>query len=275
MVAPTLLPEWLHERLARSAGRSLAYCYALFAATLFAEAAHADIVDYRNGVVLIGGHLDNDDAERFEELSKRHKIDYVVVASPGGRAEVAIQIAGAVNELSIPVEVEGFCLSSCANYILPAASEVRIRSGSAIGYHGLISSSDHTVPLSIGLRCFFGHQDSCIEAQRRKNLQRVAAMEARFFAQLGTDVGRFDDLQQAAFEWAAETGIASNHDEDLFWTPDPEALYTCLGLSVPVREVPLVPNRPGKLDGNYDIRLFDGPPLECAEQIASDNPYFH
>ncbi len=59
----------------------------------------------------------------------------ILLASPGGRTDIAIAIGKIVLQNSLSLEVGGVCLSSCADYILPAAKAVKLQSGSVIGFH--------------------------------------------------------------------------------------------------------------------------------------------
>jgi hypothetical protein len=60
----------------------------------------------------------------------------LVIASSGGNVDLAIFAAYVLKTRALDVEVSGICMSSCANYILPAAKRVFLDQHSAILVHG-------------------------------------------------------------------------------------------------------------------------------------------
>ena len=65
-------------------------------------------------------------------------ITTVVINSSGGLVPQAAEIATEIHGRHLKVQVNGYCLSACANYILPAAAHVELRPGLA-GFHGDIT----------------------------------------------------------------------------------------------------------------------------------------
>lgn len=60
----------------------------------------------------------------------------IIISSGGGDAESAITLANWIRENNISITIENACISSCANYIVPAASQTLVRKGAIIGWHG-------------------------------------------------------------------------------------------------------------------------------------------
>jgi hypothetical protein len=60
----------------------------------------------------------------------------VVVSSLGGSADVGLEIAEYVQRNRIHVRIDEFCLSACAEFILPAAQSVEFGPQAIIGFHG-------------------------------------------------------------------------------------------------------------------------------------------
>lgn len=60
----------------------------------------------------------------------------IVVESEGGHALPAIAIGMYVREKGLDIEVEGYCLSACANYIFTAGKTKYVKKYSQIIYHG-------------------------------------------------------------------------------------------------------------------------------------------
>ena len=63
-------------------------------------------------------------------------VDTLVIASGGGETGLGREIGTWVHEGQITVVVEGYCFSSCANYIFTAAPKKVIRGGAVVGWHG-------------------------------------------------------------------------------------------------------------------------------------------
>lgn len=59
----------------------------------------------------------------------------VVVKSQGGDVIAAIEIAKIIKKRNLDVEVNGYCLSACAQYILPSARNIIIRDKSIVALH--------------------------------------------------------------------------------------------------------------------------------------------
>ncbi|WP_197714550.1 hypothetical protein, partial [Klebsiella variicola] len=66
----------------------------------------------------------------------------ISINSGGGDIETAINIGRIIYDRGISIEVRRLCLSSCANYLFPAARNKIINYGSIIGFHGSPNSDD-------------------------------------------------------------------------------------------------------------------------------------
>jgi hypothetical protein len=59
----------------------------------------------------------------------------VTVSSGGGRESDALDVADLIQRNGIRLRISGKCSSSCAQYLLPAASGVTVEEGSIIAFH--------------------------------------------------------------------------------------------------------------------------------------------
>lgn len=77
----------------------------------------------------------------YDELLKHYqpKINTLIVNSGGGAVDDAAKIGLLIHKNKLSVIVDGYCISSCANYFVTAASSVYLLNG-LIGYHGNITS---------------------------------------------------------------------------------------------------------------------------------------
>jgi hypothetical protein len=81
------------------------------------------------------------DPGAYDAFSKLYEpaVKTIIVNSGGGAVDDASKIGLLIHKNSISVIVDGYCLSSCANYFVTAASSVYLLNG-LIGYHGNITS---------------------------------------------------------------------------------------------------------------------------------------
>ncbi len=64
------------------------------------------------------------------------EVKNVIVNSEGGDVFLAHEIGYRIGQTDRHVIVEKYCLSSCANYFIPAAKSVELKAGAVIGLHG-------------------------------------------------------------------------------------------------------------------------------------------
>lgn len=67
---------------------------------------------------------------------QKNKRIILKITSPGGNTETAISAAEIIEKHKWSVEIIGFCLSSCGNYIIPAAHKLIVKPYSIIALHG-------------------------------------------------------------------------------------------------------------------------------------------
>lgn len=96
----------------------------------------------RNGVSIcrLAGrdlvYVGETDVQFFECLLRNQEIDRLHITSHGGDVTFAIAGAQEIHRRNIEVAVYGFCSSSCANYVIPAAVSVKLRYPTLIMLHG-------------------------------------------------------------------------------------------------------------------------------------------
>jgi hypothetical protein len=75
----------------------------------------------------------------------------LVVNSFGGDSRTGMAIASLLSKYQVALTVQGFCMSSCANYLLPAAREVQL-DNAVIGLHGSAAACNEKLSVWAGLR---------------------------------------------------------------------------------------------------------------------------
>jgi hypothetical protein len=98
-------------------------------------AGQAPQVYDRDGVIYFQGQITRASADAFLRLlgpdTKR-----LVMASGGGEAAPALDIAEAIQARRLPVEVRDLCFSACAVVVLVASPDRTVGAGAIIGLHG-------------------------------------------------------------------------------------------------------------------------------------------
>jgi hypothetical protein len=107
--------------------------------------AHADeatlIVD--GPTLLYFGKISQEANQRLFDAYRSHKgeIRWLAIKSKGGSVEDGLELGKWVHVQGLGIKVYEYCLSSCANYVFPAAREKLVSSFAVIAYHGGACSS--------------------------------------------------------------------------------------------------------------------------------------
>lgn len=94
-------------------------------------------------------YIGDTEVELFECLMRDRHVRRLHITSHGGSVEFAIASAQEVLFRKIDVFIYGFCSSSCANYIIPAANKVTLRYPTMILLHGAPPGDDRALRESI------------------------------------------------------------------------------------------------------------------------------
>jgi len=101
-----------------------------------AGAARAQVSTVGDAVVF-RGRIDRASVGEFLRIvQERPDISRLVITSGGGQVTAALDMGEAVHARRLDVEVPVACLSSCANYVFPAARRKRLGHPLAVGWHG-------------------------------------------------------------------------------------------------------------------------------------------
>lgn len=127
--------------------------------------------------IVFKGRIDSRSAAEFLALLKQPDLKRVVITSGGGNVAAAIDMALAIHERQLDVEVPAACLSSCANYIFPAGRSKTLGHPTAVGWHG---NMQHVLYLQQN-----GQADP--QTQPAAGALELALREVRFYRQVGVD----------------------------------------------------------------------------------------
>lgn len=134
-------------------------------------------VEQRGDAVVLQGRIDGDAAARAIALMQDARIRRLVITSGGGAVDAALDLAEAVHARGLDVEVPRACMSSCANYVLPAGRRKLLGRPGVVAWHGNMA---HVLHLQ---RTGQAQWSEAEIAQAR----RLAQREAAFYARLGVD----------------------------------------------------------------------------------------
>lgn len=138
------------------------------------------------------GFLNPEGAERAVEQIATGRFKVLRIDSGGGEIMSSMRIGGALFERRMDVVVRNLCLSSCANYVFPAAVRKVIEPGSIVAWHGdarqpntllrieLLKEWEH----SLGRSAVSAHDRQWMADMR----ERIAAQDA-YYARIGVRDG--------------------------------------------------------------------------------------
>ncbi len=97
-------------------------------------ACNSEVIESSNLIGFVG--CISEDSARLLIIAIEEKPRDLVLQSEGGAVEAALRVAEKIQQYSLNIRIRGYCHSSCANYILPAAKHVTVEDNSAIILHG-------------------------------------------------------------------------------------------------------------------------------------------
>jgi hypothetical protein len=166
----------------------------LLALSLFAGALHAQAtrVVREGAAVVFTGRIDAQSAALARDLLQQPGVTRLVITSGGGLVDAAIDLGEAVHARELDVEVPTACMSSCANYVVPAARRKLLGRPGAVAWHGTMA---HVMYLHAT------GQGTWTDAEIA-DARRLAMREAAFYQRIGVDgfVGWFAKLPPYAID---------------------------------------------------------------------------
>ena len=115
----------------------------------------------------------------------KSKVEWLSITSEGGEINHGMDLGDIVHDYDLKLEVNEYCLSSCANYVFSAANHHRISSHAVIGFHGGTTGMEKEITSFI---------DAMPEEERestKQNLEKymksAVIRERKFFEKIGVD----------------------------------------------------------------------------------------
>lgn len=114
----------------------------------------------------------------------------LLIDSGGGDVAAAIELADWVHARQLDITVTGKCLSSCANYVFPAARHKEIQPGAIVAWHGnyqhLAETGLWRDDVALRMRRD-GEDEPTATRYVQSQVARLVALERDFFARIGVD----------------------------------------------------------------------------------------
>lgn len=110
--------------------------YTILFSYIFLGACTSYHLDIKSSVLTYRGTVTEESAEELFIKVGTQKIRKIIITSKGGDVQATIKIADWIYRNQINVEIDEYCLSSCANYIFPAGDRKIIRDGAIVAWHG-------------------------------------------------------------------------------------------------------------------------------------------
>lgn len=175
------------------------------------------------------------ETERDFFLALDDGITTLVVTSTGGQLRPAVNIGLTIADRGLTVRVQGYCLSSCANYFFLAAERKIIAPGGLIGFHGSATSFDlegELARIDAGARlggdpyaATYARRNALIDSTHMDRLleQRLAAA-AGFDLHLLRDTSGTVTLDDEAYSFPVAGA-------QIMWWPSAELMRVCYGVT--------------------------------------------
>jgi len=208
-------------------------------------------VEQIGDTVVYRGRLTDNGLDALRNVGNDPAIRTLLIDSTGGDFVTGMNFGNWVVGRELDVTVDRICLSSCANYIFPAAGKKNILPGAVVAWNGsakqagLLDRLDQTAEAEIATRALTpGQKRAAVKLAHQANLEyltRTIREQDEFFYRIGVDeyvtrIGNDKYGVQGFFYLSvadmAEFGIENVSAADDYDAMDPEALAKRLGRPV-------------------------------------------
>ncbi|MDH3526247.1 MAG: hypothetical protein OEN52_10410 [Gammaproteobacteria bacterium] len=143
-----------------------------------------------NDVAYYKGPISLQENRRFFAAVANRPVRRLVITSSGGEVEAGIALGRWVFGQRLVVEVPEYCLSSCANYVFPAAGRKLIAPGAVVAWHGnyhhLKATGLWTDDIAARMQRY-GEDAVTARDRAHVEMERLVQLERDFFAGIGVD----------------------------------------------------------------------------------------
>jgi len=143
-----------------------------------------------DGTAVYHGEITPERNREFFETAGRRPLKRLIITSDGGSVEAGIELGRRVHDLGLDIEIAGYCLSSCANYVFTAARRKTIREGAVVAWHGNyihLWDSGHWTDDVAPRMAKYGEDGNTARRRARREAERLSGLERAFFTRIGVD----------------------------------------------------------------------------------------
>ena len=140
--------------------------------------------------VIYDGSISHENNRAVFAIAGRSPSGRLLITSSGGDVAAGIALGRWVARNHMVVEVQGHCLSSCANYVFTAGARKIIRPGAIVAWHGNYHHLKQTGLWQDEIEPRMRRRGETREVATRFIQEQVAglvALEQRFFREIGID----------------------------------------------------------------------------------------
>lgn len=180
-------------------------------------------VKLNENIIYFSGTLTKEAIDKTIQIYNEQKIKptKIVISSDGGDIDLGMDFGEWVFNNHLDIQVNDYCLSSCANYIFPAAKNKLLGERAIVGYHG--GASSQSFDLSDINEMYKDLPDS--EQMKKKQeaiegmktyLDRVREKESKFYKRINIPQEISTLGQQGKYSKKSESFIGWTYTPDGF-----------------------------------------------------------
>ncbi|MDD5333743.1 MAG: hypothetical protein PHS32_08350 [Rhodoferax sp.] len=233
-----------------------------------ASACESKIIENSIQIGFIGC-ISRESADILIEAIRRSPRD-LVVQSEGGDVEAALRVANELHQKNLSIIIRGYCHSSCANYLIPAAKIVTIEGDSTIVYHG-----DARTSLTAFMDISGNYVDPMLLSKLRelteaeKRLEEIIPKVALIHFLQSISIGQPNQKFSIKFDGYLYTckGLGQ-----LLWSPSMQVMrkLKIVDRVVPVNEVMIPEIRFRQFNVAVSMPIHGNSPMELCEKLSTE-----
>ena len=146
-------------------------------------------VDLKDGVAHYSGSISKQLNQQFFNLVKSKSVNRLVITSDGGDVAAGINLGLWVHQFAVDVEIQGYCLSSCANYVFTAGRNKVITPGAVVAWHGNYNHLKQTGGWrdEVPVLQTKGEDEASVTSRLLNQVEKLVRLEQEFFKRIGVN----------------------------------------------------------------------------------------
>ena len=144
-------------------------------------------VNLKENTVIYHGKLSPSANQKLLSIleNSENKVAWLSITSEGGEINHGMDLGDIVHDYDLKLEVNEYCLSSCANYVFSAANHHRISNHAVIGFHGGTTGMEKEI--SSFIDALPEEERELTKQSLEKYMKSAVIRERNFFEKIGVD----------------------------------------------------------------------------------------